>query len=83
MFKCKKCGACCSNVGTSELYADLDRGDGKCIYFDDKTNLCTIYEDRPIKCNVDKIYEAYFKNTMSLEEYYKLNYKACEKLRNK
>ena len=83
MFKCDKCGLCCSNVGSYPLYSDLDRGDGKCRHFDDKTNLCTIYENRPIKCNVDKFYELYYSEKMSKEEFYNLNYEACKKLKSK
>lgn len=82
MYSCKKCGCCCSNVGNSEIYSDLDRGDGKCRYFDESTKLCTIYENRPLKCNVDKTYDFYFKDKITKEEYYKMNYEACRKLKN-
>lgn len=78
MFECKKCGECCRNLHLSETYADLDRGDGVCKYL--KANLCSIYEDRPLKCRVDEAYNTYFKSKMSLEIYYKLNYEICEKL---
>lgn len=81
MFICDCCGICCMRVSSSPIYSDLDRGDGICRYFNSKTKLCNIYENRPSKCNVDKIYEVYFKNKMSKEEYYKLNYSACEKLK--
>lgn len=82
MFKCDKCGLCCMNVDKSKIYAELDRGDGICRYFDIKTKLCTIYDERPILCNIDKAYETFFKNSMSLEEYYKLNYESCKILKN-
>lgn len=81
MFPCDCCGLCCRSLAQSEAYSDLDRGDGICMYFDDITNLCTIYENRPDKCNIDKSYERFFKNSMTLEEYYELNRKACDKLR--
>ena len=83
MYKCEKCGNCCSNLSASKLYFDLDRGDGKCKFFDEKTRLCLMYENRPLKCNIDKTYELLFKNKMTLEEYYRLNYEACKKLKNK
>ncbi len=83
MFQCKKCGSCCSNVNLSPLYADLDRGDGKCRYFDDKLRLCKIYLNRPLKCNVDETYNAYFRDKMSRSDFYKLNYEACIKLQQK
>lgn len=69
------------NLSESQLYCDLDRGDGICRYFDCETKLCNIYADRPDKCNVDKLYELYFKEIMAKEEYYKLNYEACKKLK--
>lgn len=69
------------NLRMSNIYSDLDRGDGICKYFDMESKLCSIYSNRPDKCNVDKTYEIYFKNKMSLEEYYQLNYKACNELK--
>ncbi len=81
MFRCDCCGLCCMNLRMSNIYSDLDRGDGICKYFDMESKLCSIYSNRPDKCNVDKTYEIYFKNKMSLEEYYQLNYKACNELK--
>ncbi|MBU5488793.1 YkgJ family cysteine cluster protein [Clostridium sp. MSJ-8] len=83
MFKCDCCGLCCMNVGTSELYSDLDRGDGICRYFNDSTRLCSIYQNRPDRCNVDRMYELVFSKSMSKDEYYELNYEACEKLKRR
>ena len=82
MYKCKKCGICCSNVDKSPLYSDLDRGDGKCKYYNETSKRCTIYESRPIKCNIEKTYELYFKDKLSKEDFYNLNYEACKTLRN-
>lgn len=81
MFKCDCCGLCCCNLDKSDIYQDLDRGDGICKFFDENTRLCKIYINRPLKCRVDEMYEDYFKEEMSLEEFYKLNYEACEKLK--
>lgn len=81
MFLCSKCGKCCQTVGQSSIYMHLDRGDGTCKFFDDITKLCTIYEQRPLICNIDKTYDQYFKNHMSLQDYYELNYKACQLLK--
>lgn len=82
MFICDCCGLCCKNLNKSDLYADLDRGDGICSFFNEENNLCNIYEKRPLKCNVDKLYDACFKENMTREEYYKVNYEACEMLKN-
>ena len=81
MFKCDKCGQCCRSLKHSDLYADLDRGDGVCRYL--KGNLCSIYDHRPLKCRIDEGYEAFYKDIMTKEEYYRLNYYGCEQLKQK
>ena len=48
-----------------------------------KDNLCSIYEQRPILCRIDDAYNKYFKQRMSLEEYYNENYKICKLLKSK
>ena len=79
MFNCDCCGCCCRNLDKSELYADLDRGDGTCKYL--AGNLCSIYDRRPLFCRIDECYEQFFKKEMSLEEYYQLNEIECKKLK--
>lgn len=80
MFVCSQCGECCRHLNNSELYKQLDRGDGVCKYLEgDK---CSIYENRPLLCNVEKSYFVFFKEQYSLEEYYQLNYRACDKLKS-
>lgn len=69
------------NLKKSELYSDLDRGDGICKYFDTDSKLCIIYDERPDKCNVDKTYEKLFKDKMTIEQYYQMNYVACDALK--
>ncbi|OFI05978.1 hypothetical protein CLOACE_13590 [Clostridium acetireducens DSM 10703] len=81
MFNCDMCGCCCRSVSTNDIYKHLDRGDGTCKYFENETNKCSIYENRPIFCCIDKCYEKYFKNVMSIKQYYNLNYEACKKLK--
>lgn len=81
MFKCDCCGLCCMNLKLSDIYSDLDRGDGICRYFDINTKLCSIYENRPDKCNVDKMYDIQYKGTITKDEYYELNYEACRLLK--
>lgn len=79
VFECDKCGLCCSHIGGVDLYKDLDRGDGVCMYL--KENLCSIYESRPLLCRVDESWEQIFSAEMSREDYYKLNYKGCMALK--
>lgn len=77
-FCCDACGECCRHVDASPLYKELDRGDGVCKYL--QGNMCSIYDKRPLLCRVDEAFEAFFEGKMSREEYYKLNYEACQKL---
>lgn len=60
---------------------ELDRGDGVCKHLT-ADNLCSIYTTRPLFCNVDAYYEKFLSDTMSREKYYKMNYEACERLKN-
>lgn len=80
MFNCEQCGACCRTVGKTELGKHLALPNGICKYLNQKTNLCTIYKDRPIYCNVDKYYEKYLFDKISKQEFYDMNKKECDKL---
>ncbi len=53
--------------------------DGVCKYL--IGNICSIYNERPLFCRVDECFELFFKEYMSIDEYYKLNYKECKKLK--
>ena len=81
MFVCSKCGCCCRNLDKSEIYKNLDRGDGVCKYLNG--NICAIYEDRPILCRIDECYSLYYSDIYTKEEYYRLNHEACQRLQNK
>lgn len=81
MFACNKCGLCCKNIGKNLLYEKLNRGDGTSIFFDNNSNLCTIYEKRPLICNTDKAYKQLFSEFMSRDEYDRRNYISCERLK--
>lgn len=81
MFKCDRCGKCCESLAGLEAYKHLDVGTGTCKYFDKVSRLCSIYDNRPDICNIDKAYELYFKEIYSVEKYYALNYAACKKLK--
>ena len=79
MFQCSRCGECCRHLDLSPLYRELDRGDGTCIYL--ASNLCSIYESRPLICRVDESYWAFFAKTLTKEAYYELNHRFCEELK--
>lgn len=74
MFKCDCCGLCCRHIDCSFTDSGLDRGDGVCVYFDEISSLCKIYEERPLICNVDKFYEEYLIGMISREAFYRINY---------
>ena len=78
-FQCDKCGLCCKNIRFSSLAAELDRGDGVCKHL--KDNLCEIYSERPIFCNVEAYYDKYLSEKISREEFYKNNRAVCKKLK--
>ena len=79
-FNCNKCGLCCRSLDKSKLYESLHDGDGICRYLDLDTNICTIYKNRPILCNIDLSYHLYFSKELSLEKYYNINYEGCRTL---
>ena len=78
-FKCDKCGECCRNLHLSDLYSDLDSGDGTCRYL--VGNLCGFYEERPLKCRVEESYYAFFSEEMTREEYDQKNAEMCRYLK--
>lgn len=57
---------------------DFDRGDGVCVHL--KDNLCEIYADRPLICNTSRMYEAFFKDKITQEEFIAINHEACMKI---
>lgn len=76
MIDCSKCNApCCRNV-----VEDLSRGDGVCRYLDEETNRCSIYARRPLICNTDKMFEAFYSQFMSRDEFDQMNRRACRGL---
>ncbi|MBQ4404594.1 MAG: YkgJ family cysteine cluster protein [Selenomonadaceae bacterium] len=80
-FECDCCGACCRNIRLSKFYsAEMDRGDGVCKHL--KNNLCEIYSERPIFCNVDAYYEKFLADKMTREEFYGMNYIFCDELKS-
>lgn len=81
MFPCDQCGECCRNLQMSELYKELDRGDGVCKFLDG--NLCSIYQTRPLLCRIDESYDRFFKDSMTRDEFYRANLQVCSKLKRK
>lgn len=78
-FNCKQCGQCCRNIGKTGLLKEFENEKGECIHLTED-NRCDIYENRPDICNVSKMYELYFYQSMTLEEYINHNYNICQLL---
>lgn len=79
-FECDKCGACCRCAAAISKFPDLDRGDGVCRYLNND-NTCSIYEERPEICRVDDMYERFFAETYTREEYYNITHECCKLLK--
>lgn len=59
----------------------MDPGNGVCKFLDQDTNLCTIYEDRPLICRVDDLYnEVQLSKSISKRDWHRVNEKICKKL---
>ena len=53
MFLCDKCGLCCRNIDKVPQLKEFHNGDGICKFL--TNNKCSIYESRPLICNIDKV----------------------------
>ena len=78
-FPCTKCGICCQNIQGIDSLSHLDRGDGCCIHYDTDNHSCTIYEERPLLCNIDLAYEELLKIHVK-KDFYLLNAQSCNEL---
>lgn len=65
-FNCDKCGLCCKAIN--------------CKYLT-KENTCSIYETRPLVCDIERGYYEVFKDQMTKREWYKLNEDVCNALK--
>ncbi|MCT6517654.1 MULTISPECIES: YkgJ family cysteine cluster protein [Enterobacterales] len=77
-FPCEKCGACCRHVNQAEETQFLDRGDGICMNYDEKTMLCSIYHERPDICRVDRQYLLHYHKQYTWNEFIELNRISCK-----
>ena len=76
---CSHCTAlCCRVIG--KIIPEYDRGDCVCKYLTDD-NKCSIYDDRPELCNTVHIYNKYFRNRYTPEEWNIINMEACKYLK--
>lgn len=78
-FPCTGCGLCCRNVAHSPLTVWLDRSDGVCRHYEEQTQSCAIYGNRPDVCRVGQGHARFFSN-VDFKEYLKLNAQICNML---
>ena len=83
-FPCSGCGACCQNVDkiTANLkYLFPYKWDetGRCEKLNDD-NTCSVYDDRPLICNVEKMAEFV---DIPKEKFFKLNIDQCNFIMDK
>jgi Fe-S-cluster containining protein len=78
IFPCIQCGLCCREIGNTPALAEFNRGDGVCCHL--KNKLCDIYEQRPVICNVQIMYDSFFCTVMDEKTFIQKNLNACIKL---
>ena len=79
-FDCNSCGQCCRRVNVNQITDFLDRGDGICRHFEEFSNLCTIYDERPLVCRVEDYYRTHLIELLSWEDFVQLNREVCDEL---
>ena len=82
-FNCTKCGLCCMHISGIKELQNYDLGNGDCKFFDTEQKICKIYNERPLVCMVDKMYETHFKTKYNKMEFYNINAKICNELQEK
>lgn len=93
-FKCHGCGLCCYKVDFIKdkiyMYSEdvrkmveefpyKTRDDGSCEKLDLKTMQCTVYDNRPDMCSVDKSWERTMPD-VPIDHMHDLQYKSCRNL---
>jgi Fe-S-cluster containining protein len=78
-FKCDGCGLCCTKAYLIPELSHLIDENGQCKNF--INSKCSIYENRPLVCNVDEYYKFVVSKKVSKRKFYTENYVVCEKLK--
>ncbi|WP_304350228.1 YkgJ family cysteine cluster protein [Comamonas testosteroni] len=79
-FPCTQCGLCCQRVHLSDETRFLDRGDGTCKHYEAASKKCSIYEERPDICRVDRMYALHYHRQYVWKEFVALNQQICTNL---
>ena len=78
-YPCKQCGCCCKNIPDIEGLEVFDRGDGVCKFLENKS--CTIYESRPELCQGGYVYQNFYSDKMTVEDFHSESKKWCDSIR--
>jgi len=78
-FPCTRCGLCCLNLDKVPVLIDFHNGDGRCQYYVEHKG-CSIYEHRPLVCQIDNMYQTYFFNDLKKIDFYRKNAEICNQL---
>ncbi len=78
-FPCSQCGVCCKHIDNVDELRSYSNN-GVCKFLDIVTNQCKIYHMRPEVCQVDSMYERYYRHIYSKYEFYNLNISVCNTL---
>jgi Fe-S-cluster containining protein len=90
LYPCSGCGACCRRVNKGIKNIGMNNTDkNNLLYFPYKwdesgrcemlteDNKCSIYEDRPLVCNVDKLLSLI---EIPKEQFYEINVSSCNEM---
>ncbi|EOH6759194.1 YkgJ family cysteine cluster protein, partial [Campylobacter jejuni] len=80
-FPCTICGVCCKSIDGIPELQKFNNG-GICIHLT-KNNTCAIYDTRPLICRIDEMYNMYFAQYYTKNQFYNENIKICNKLQKK
>jgi Fe-S-cluster containining protein len=80
---CTKCGECCKFIdAVLPVFPEFEKyitEDGTCMYFNQKTKLCNIYENRPDPCRWEKVHTKFFSD-MTVDDFKLMNLKFCKEI---
>jgi Fe-S-cluster containining protein len=72
------CGNCCRYLHKVSFLSEYNTGNGICKHL--ANNLCNIYDERPLICNVEKMYTAYFNAKMTEKQFILTNLLSCKEI---
>lgn len=82
--ECDTCTAlCCRNIPNEYQIEFCLSGTSICKHLDQTTNKCTIYQERPLICNVTEYHNCSLKlSKLNKDEWYEINYQSCKRLKD-